>query len=222
MSVEMLVRRFTTVFGVPSHVEDPKEFTKEFVHAIRGFSPDAYVKASDVLIRSHEPTNLKPWPSMAATRQAVHDAQEALPKGEPKEKDQKWTRSVLQRADDLIQSDLGRQAAEEGWSLSLWDFCREKGRLPDGYEISACKQITREFDEAYALTVNTSGTLAKQMKELGEMMLARRYQKADLAYGVISNRRELRKEMELTGLRANTVEGAEQVRGKVAAQGPDA
>lgn len=223
MSVEVLIRRFSTVFGPPNHVEDPKEFTKEFIKAISGYSAESYIRATDNLIRSHEPTNLKPWPSMAATRQAVHDAQEAMPKGEQKEKDQRWTRPVLQRADDLIQSDMGRQAAEEGWSLSLWDFCREKGRLPTGYEVSACKQTTREFNEAYATTVNTSGTLAKQMKELGEMMFARRYQKADLAYGVISSRKEIRKEMVVTGLRATELpDEPEPIRGKSFAAGPDA
>ena len=45
-----------------------------------------------------------------------------------------WSDRRRQRADTLIQCDMGRQAAQEGWIWTLWEFCRENDRLPDPHE----------------------------------------------------------------------------------------
>jgi hypothetical protein len=41
-----------------------------------------------------------------------------------------WSDERVEEADDLIQSDLGRQAAQEGWIIALHDYCRENRELP--------------------------------------------------------------------------------------------
>jgi hypothetical protein len=41
-----------------------------------------------------------------------------------------WSSERIEEADRLIQSDLGRQAAQEGWIVALHDYCRENRELP--------------------------------------------------------------------------------------------
>ena len=41
-----------------------------------------------------------------------------------------WSAERIEEADGLIQSDLGRQAAQEGWIIALHDYCRENRELP--------------------------------------------------------------------------------------------
>lgn len=90
-----------------------------------------------------------------------------------------WTRDRRKLAYDLIKGPLGKQAAREGWILSLWDFCRNNGRLPSGpnavREIERCKRTSAEFDEAYAACIRgQGGALNRELEELGASMLAKR------------------------------------------------
>jgi len=213
----VLLTRLSVVFGRPDS-DDPAAYIEELARLIRGYTTQEQDKAADFLIRNHVPTNRKPWPAPNEIVTACSDARELLnpPKEDDKKKIKDWTGDVLKLADSLIQSDLGRQAADEGWVHSLWDFCRVNRRLPTGYEIAACQRHAKEFDAAYARCVHQN---IPHLKALGDMMLARRYEKADYAHGVISNRREIRKEMERDGLRAPLSEPEPAVRGKAFAAG---
>jgi len=83
-------------------------------------------------------------------------------------------------ADDLIMCGLGRRAAEEGWILSLHDFCRNNGRLPkEQWEIRKCVDGAKGFDEAYEgllreKAAGRSTALQNELIALGDAMLARR------------------------------------------------
>lgn len=211
----VLLTRLSTVFGHPES-EDPAAYIAEMGKLIRGFTTMEQDKAADFLIRNHVPTNRKPWPAPNEIVNACVEAREMLnpPKEDDKKKIKDWTGDVLKRADNLIQSDLGRQAADEGWVHSLWDFCRVNGRLPNGYEIVTCQKHAKEFDQAYARCVHEN---LPHLKLLGDMMLARRYEKADHAHGVVSNRREIRKEMEAAGIRESAVPTAPVSRKDLAA-----
>lgn len=41
-----------------------------------------------------------------------------------------WSADRVAEADELIRSDIGRQAAHEGWIVALHDYCRENRELP--------------------------------------------------------------------------------------------
>lgn len=79
-------------------------------------------------------------------------------------------------ADELIMCGIGRRAAQEGWILSLHDFCRLNGRIPtQDHEIRKCIDAARGFDRAYEAVLNgEGGVLAKPLEGLGDAMLARR------------------------------------------------
>ncbi len=81
----------------------------------------------------------------------------------------------IKLADDLIACPLGKDAASEGWILSLHDFARMQGRLPIGSEITKCKAGAKGFDEAYALCVRgEAGACGRSLRDLGDSMLKRR------------------------------------------------
>lgn len=65
-----------------------------------------------------------------------------------------WSTERVKLAYELIRTSLGKQAAKEGWILSLWDFIRRNGRHPTAErEFSQCKASAREFDATYAAVV---------------------------------------------------------------------
>lgn len=87
-------------------------------------------------------------------------------------------------ADQLISGQLGKQAAKEGWVLSLHDFCRKHQRLPAGNEVGACKASAKGFDDAYALCVRgDAGPMNAALLKLGDSMLVRRRELADKVLG---------------------------------------
>lgn len=57
-----------------------------------------------------------------------------------------WSQAAKQQARALLKGDIGRRAATEGWAITLYDFCREHGRLPaDGGELNSVHAAGMEF-----------------------------------------------------------------------------
>lgn len=50
-----------------------------------------------------------------------------------------WSERRIKAADRMMNSDIGRRAAQEGWIIHLHDFCREYERLPVGGEASTVR-----------------------------------------------------------------------------------
>jgi hypothetical protein len=70
---------------------------------------------------------------------------------------------------------MGKRAARDGWVLSLHDFCRKHGRLPQHHEVDKLKAAAKFFDEQYAIAVRgAAGPNSKALARLGDKMLARR------------------------------------------------
>ncbi len=186
-----LVQRLCIMFGAPEHSEDPAAYISEIGRLTKNYTEPVLDRAADYLIRSHAPTHLKPWPTPSEICVACADAQETISPASPSNatKHLDWAAPALKRADALIQTDLGRRAADEGWALSLWDFCRKNLRLPSGSEITRCKADTTDFWQAYQDCQRGGFAQAKSLKTLGDLMNARRNQKADLTQGILSERR---------------------------------
>lgn len=52
-----------------------------------------------------------------------------------------WRHDRQRLAVDLVNGPMGRKAAEEGWILSLWDYCRNNGSLPrEGHEVERVRR----------------------------------------------------------------------------------
>jgi hypothetical protein len=89
-------------------------------------------------------------------------------------------------ADELIICPMGRQAAREGWALSLHNFIVDFGRLPNDHEINGrvtptlknrlpCKQAAEEFQKAFEGVLNgEAGPCSKMLEALADKMNQRR------------------------------------------------
>ena len=181
----ILVHRLAVMFGPPDFSGDAKAFITELVNLTQRYGEDVLNKAADLLIRSHSPTQRKPWPAPGEICKACADAAEmVLPsrKGEVPYKD--WTPQAIAKAYDLIRSPMGRTAGDEGWNLALWNFCRRKGRLPNASEILDCKKDARDFDDTYAMCKRgEAGPCTSALLVLAETMLRRRDQLARHSHG---------------------------------------
>ena len=90
------------------------------------------------------------------------------------EKQSVYSESREQWADTLVMGEMGRQAAREGWILTLHDYARQHARLPDPAGIGKLKAQATGFDEALGKCRCGGFPLANHLRELGTSMLARR------------------------------------------------
>ncbi len=182
-----LLDRLVVVFGPPQS-DDPQAYLREVQKLIAKYTPTELDKAADLLVRSS-----KWFPKPAEIAVACADAREMLTPSQPfdpaKKKNLDWTKEALDRADRLIQSDLGRRAADEGWVLALWDHYRKTPRQPSPKEIIGFKTKADEFNEAYRDSMRIDICRVIGLPKLGELILARRAQKAALTQGEIISRR---------------------------------
>lgn len=182
-----LLQRLVVVFGPPQS-EDPPAYLGEIEKLISKYTPTELDKAADLLVRSS-----KWFPKPAEIAVACADAREILTPSQPfdpaKKKNLDWTKEALDRADRLIQSELGRKAASEGWILGLWDHYRKTPRQPTPKEIISFKEKADGFTEAYRDAQRFDFCRFIGMPKLGDLILARRAQKAALTDGEIISRR---------------------------------
>lgn len=61
-----------------------------------------------------------------------------------------WSTERRRLAHELKRTDLGRQAAREGWIVSFWHFCRRNQRVPAGPEIDQCRRDSAGIEEICA------------------------------------------------------------------------
>lgn len=93
----------------------------------------------------------------------------------PDSKAPEFSAERVRWADHLINGEMGKRAARDGWVLSLHDFCRKHGRLPQHHEVDKLKAAAKFFDEQYAIAVRgAAGPNSKALARLGDKMLARR------------------------------------------------
>ena len=146
-----LIARIATVFGTPDHSTDPEAFIRELARLTKSYSEPELEKAADHLLSTFVPTQRKPWPTPAEICSACQDARELLNPPRPiPYRYPDWSPESISKAYKLIVSDVGRRAADEGWILSLWDFCRKNHRLPNASEQVTIKGHAHSFNEAFA------------------------------------------------------------------------
>ncbi len=177
-----LLNRLAVIYGAPDS-EDPGAYLNEVAKLLKGFSEVELLKAGDSLLSAHKGRS---WPTpaqcveacMASRGKTVH-----TPEG-PKYPE--WSREAISAANKLVMSDIGRQAADQGWILALHDFCRKERRLPNETEQHRIKRKSLQFNEAYAQCCRgEGGSLGASLKRLGDGMLKRRERLADMVYGVV-------------------------------------
>lgn len=190
MQSTVLITRLATVFGTPEHTADPPAYIKEIARLISSYGEDEQNRAADALIRSHRPNRQKPWPTpfdICEACIAARDATVLSRQASQPEKWPEWSAAASRTALDLIRSELGQQAADQGWVAALWDFCRRQRRLPNEAEAHRCRMISKEFDEAYASFCANPGlpVMAAAIRKGFENRFEQRNMLARAAYGEV-------------------------------------
>lgn len=87
-----------------------------------------------------------------------------------------WSADRVRLAYELCKgTQLGKEAAKDGWILSFWHFCREEQRVPKGQEIEQCKRDSAGIDEIYAACARgEGGALTKACAAWGASVIEKR------------------------------------------------
>lgn len=135
----------SSIFGAKRQADG---IIAEIARDVGEITPEQAQAAADALTRS----GAKSWPSlpkMIAALNAAKAPSAILSMGSGRYAQRlvdaeharlEWSAPVLAKADVLIQSPMGAQAAAEHWIVGLWDFCRKNGRLPDAHEAPGVKR----------------------------------------------------------------------------------
>jgi hypothetical protein len=99
-------------------------------------------------------------------------------------RDDEYAEWRIELANDLVKCAIGKQAAKEGWILSLHDYARKYKQMPHPSEIYALKEGAKGFDQAYEQCVRGGWPDAAGLRKLGESMLAKRKQLSEMVLGV--------------------------------------
>lgn len=176
-----LLQRLVIIFGQPDSA-DPQVYLQEVAKLLSKYSETQLQAGCNHLLKTHR-TRTFPTPAQIITAIEDHLASqsEKTPIG-PKHPE--WQPAAKARADRLIQSEMGRKAAREGWILSLHDYCRKHNELPPYTEVSRLKEMARGFEEAYsACCRGDGGTFNDSLRAYGEKFLKKREKYALLALG---------------------------------------
>jgi len=145
-------------FDLPKAVRDDDEkqagFFGDYDEALGEFTSHELQHAAKVLKTTR---TSRTFPVIADCLEACKHARDALQPpvkrrhGSDQDKYPEWMPERQRQADALICSDMGRKAADEGWLIGLWDFCREKQRLPNRFEAEKIakrsKKIWKDVDD---------------------------------------------------------------------------
>lgn len=156
---------------------------------LKGYSPEVLQQAAKNLIRKRRNEY---FPVLSECLAACEDAKHWIDAAQPKmkfggaAKSHPSSADRQRLADELVMGEMGRQAASEGWILTLHDFVRDNGRLPDQRQAPKLKATAKGFDEALNQCRVGGFMLSAQLRDLGTSMLARRQALTDMVlHGVV-------------------------------------
>lgn len=170
-----------------------KAWANTLAAELAGFSSEVLTHAKKQIIRTRRPNMPRP-PMVSECIDACLESRRLIEKDKLASQipdltpsaSRDWSAERVKLAHDSIKTDMGREAARDGWISTLWNFIREHQRMPKGHEIEACKRQAREFMDTYKLVlrgecVDKEGVIQKLPKEhaevlqkLGSSMLAKR------------------------------------------------
>ncbi|MCK9549187.1 hypothetical protein [Aquamicrobium sp.] len=171
--ITSLALHFTVKHETPEH---EKAWLRSMAINLKSFPAAVLNEAADEIIRTRKHRNF-PLPAecrevciaIDKRERAELPIEETVPERHPE-----WTKWRIRNADMMIQSGLGREAAQSNWILQLHDFIRVNQRLPKDHEITRLKEQARLFDEAYEECVRGGWEQAAMLERLGAAMLAKR------------------------------------------------
>lgn len=132
-----VVQRLTNVFRVDA--ENPVAFLSEIKNLCNGYSDAEQNRAAEILLQKHK---YKTFPLPSEVLAALMVARDQI--NPPKFEDRTpvkpgWSKTEIAHADQLVQCDIGRTAADEGWIRGLHEWIAKNHRFPSQGELSGIK-----------------------------------------------------------------------------------
>jgi hypothetical protein len=182
-----LIEKMVRMYGEPNS-PDPEFAIAEMEKSIAGFGPraldEAWPKIKAFPKKSKFPSVdiIISCCNQAANELAANERRN--PHSKMSQRDIDWSNEAKDCANRLINSDLGRKAADEHWIGFLWDHCRKTRRLPTPSEQMNMKAKLREWDESHDAAMEQHGKRwGKVGKEFARGADARRKYLSNIAYG---------------------------------------
>lgn len=152
---------------------------RDYVRVIGKYDADVLSRAAHKIIETRTESRFpKPAECRAACVEADRDLatlrkdQGLLSHGQ---RDQSpWASWRQDMADTLIKTDMGRQAAREGWVLLLWNYCRDHGRLPSPDMAARFAREARAIDDLIQENEGRIDGLSQACARFGRTILERR------------------------------------------------
>jgi hypothetical protein len=147
-------------FGLidPKDHQRSRDLMAEYSRLMAQYTDHELEAAADIVIARHR---FRTWPTVAECIAALEDHRASVRAAARQPEHERavhpypaWSRERIAKAGQLINCDLGRKAAREGWILSLHDFCRNHERLPMDREIPALMAAARFVDRFMANAVD--------------------------------------------------------------------
>lgn len=155
-------------------------WTASMVRNMRGYAPDVLAAAAQEIIDTRTPKDGRffPLPSecKAVCDRLARVKAPAAPLLTAEHKGDDFAEWRIKLADDLVQTELGRQAAREGWVMPLHLFCRQHARLPKDGEIATLRRQGKEFADAYRWLEQSEHPLRAPLMALGDAFRSHREQ----------------------------------------------
>lgn len=171
-----MLQKFGLMYGPP--VKDPhgaKEFIAEYARLLSQYSETELEAAADKIVRVRK---FRTWPTIGDCievlenqRSDSHERNAPQSRTEPTYPE--WTREARAVADKLVNCEMGRKAAREGWILSLHDYCRKNRKLPGPYETGALIESARFVDQCAAGAIDM-GLCHQALARYAQEFLAKR------------------------------------------------
>lgn len=74
-------------------------------------------------------------------------------------------------ARDLMKCPLGQQAKREGWDTTMYHFCVENMRAPNGQEVNECKRKAKQFAADYQRLLKEEHPFGGPLARLADSMV---------------------------------------------------
>jgi len=133
--------------------EEAKEalWLRSMGEMLGGYSPDVLAAAAETIVKTRDPKDGTMFPKPAECIAACDAAKKLLAHRETPllakpDKVDAWSDDRLALAFDLVNGEMGRRAAREGWVSILYHFARKNMRLPQPPEIAAIVAERRELE----------------------------------------------------------------------------
>lgn len=134
--------------------EEAKEalWLRTMGEVLGGYSEAVLALAAEEIIKTRDPKDGTMFPKPSECISACDGAKKILdiratPLLPKMEKANDWSDDRLNLAFDLVNNEMGRRAAREGWLSSLYHFIRKNMRLPHQQEVAAIIAERRSIDQ---------------------------------------------------------------------------